>query len=180
MKQVVFGSAGLALALGALLASTGITSAWASGLTAPQGLETASQLLYVAQADIETDLEADDEAGDDAGEEISEEEFAALMEAGAQHFQDFCAACHGSSGRGDIGPSLTGNARLADAAAIYRLISSGGNEMPGFDGVLDEDGILSVGTYIRNSWGNEFGPMTLENTGRAGDNGEADEESAAE
>ncbi len=32
--------------------------------------------------------------------------------------------------------------------------------MPGFGGQLDDQKVAAVATYIRNSWGNDFGPVT--------------------
>lgn len=76
------------------------------------------------------------------------------------NYVDFCAACHAENGRGDIGPALRGNGKLADAAAVFKQMKQGGSEMPGFDGVLSDDDILAVGTYIRTNFGNKYGPMT--------------------
>lgn len=98
--------------------------------------------------------------------EISEEEMAELMETGDGVYRDFCSACHASNGRGDIGPALTGGA-LADAHHVYRQINEGRSEMPGFGGVLSEEEILAVGTFVRNRFGNSHGPLTRENAGIA-------------
>jgi len=83
-----------------------------------------------------------------------------LMAQGREHFMTFCAACHEADGRGNIGPSLQSNQRLADAAFVARQIRDGGSEMPGFGGVLNEQQLAAVATYIRMSFGNNYEAMT--------------------
>ncbi|RUT32770.1 cytochrome c [Arsenicitalea aurantiaca] len=141
-------SFGLAAVLGGALASATI----AGGLPGAPALtgsvfDAAAPVLRVAQAD--------------------DEMLAAMMSEGEPIYQDFCSACHGTSGRGDVGPGLVGNGRLADPAFVYRQIAQGGSEMPGFDGVLSEEELLAVGHYVMNAWGNEYGPLTAETAGIA-------------
>ena len=90
--------------------------------------------------------------------EVSDE----VMSAGEAIYEQNCASCHGPQGRGVVGPALAGNQTLADAAATARQIIHGRDEMPPFGGFLDNEQIAAVGTYIRNSWGNSFGPLTEE------------------
>ncbi len=85
------------------------------------------------------------------------------MAIGATVYADMCAGCHAANGRGDIGPSLVGNGKLANAPAVHRQIAQGGSEMPGFGSVLTPEELLAVGTYVRMSWGNDYGPLTEEN-----------------
>ena len=91
--------------------------------------------------------------------EPTEEEVAALMDEGEDVFDRNCAACHGAEGGGGDGPALAGNARLASASSIVTQIVFGGAYMPAFGHLTDAE-VAGVGTYIRNSWGNEFGPLT--------------------
>ncbi|RDE09914.1 c-type cytochrome [Pelagibacterium lacus] len=83
------------------------------------------------------------------------------------NYDDFCAACHAANGSGDIGPSLRGNGKLADAAFVYRQIAQGGSEMPGFVDVLSTDELLALATYVRTNFGNDYGPVTEEDAGLA-------------
>lgn len=50
---------------------------------------------------------------------------------------------------------------------VVGRILFGGGIMPPFGGRLSDAEIASVGTYIRNSWGNEFGPITPEKVAQA-------------
>jgi mono/diheme cytochrome c family protein len=88
---------------------------------------------------------------------------------GAQLFaQQGCAACHGSSGEGGIGPRLAGDTELKHAAFVVTQILHGGGVMPAFEGRLSAAQIAKVATYIRTSWGNNFGKVTqaqVENPG---------------
>ena len=80
---------------------------------------------------------------------------------GAQVFVQECAACHGREGQGGFGPTLAGNDELGDAAFVIGRILGGGGGMPAFDGLSDEE-VAAIGTYIRSSWGNDFGPVSAE------------------
>ena len=49
---------------------------------------------------------------------------------GAETFAGACAKCHGDEGEGDIGPPLSGNQLLADAAAVEQVVRQGRGKMP--------------------------------------------------
>jgi len=49
---------------------------------------------------------------------------------GAETFAGACAKCHGDEGEGDIGPPLSGNQLLADAAAVEQVVREGRGKMP--------------------------------------------------
>lgn len=78
---------------------------------------------------------------------------------GADLFQQHCAVCHGGEGEGVTGPNLAGNSNLEDANLVARQILNGGQQMPPFASVLSDEQIAAVGTHIRTSWGNDFGPL---------------------
>lgn len=80
---------------------------------------------------------------------------------GAQVFVQECAACHGGEGQGGFGPTLAGNDDLGDTAFVIERILGGGGGMPAFNGLSDEE-IAVIGTHIRSSWGNDFGPVSAE------------------
>ena len=49
---------------------------------------------------------------------------------GEATFTGACAKCHGLAGEGDIGPRLRGNALLADANAVEKVVRDGRRAMP--------------------------------------------------
>ncbi|MBM9595946.1 c-type cytochrome [Roseitranquillus sediminis] len=85
-----------------------------------------------------------------------------MMAEGQQLYVDFCAGCHRENGRGDVGPTLVNAGSLADVHGTYQRIMNGGEEMPGFGSVLSPEEAHAVGTYVMNSWGNDYGVMTQE------------------
>ena len=96
--------------------------------------------------------------------ELPEEEMTALMNEGAQVFTSNCAVCHGAEGRGGIGPGFVGNSQVSNTTYVVNRILDGfiDHGMPPFAGVLSDRQIAAVSTHIRNSWGNEFGPVLEE------------------
>lgn len=92
--------------------------------------------------------------------EVSEQ----LRLAGEGLYIQYCVACHRAQGEGDGAgaPALARNSRLADEARLIRQVLQGGDYMPGFGARLTDAEIAAIATYIRNSWANEFGPVTEE------------------
>ena len=67
-------------------------------------------------------------------------------------YESYCEACHGPGGRGAMAgtPNFTrGQQLIRSDFALFESISTGRNAMPGFQGVLSENDILDVITYIR-------------------------------
>lgn len=85
-----------------------------------------------------------------------------LIERGRGAFSSNCAACHGSNGEGESGPSLVGNELLSDTNEIARTVINGFSYMPPFGDVLTDVQIASILTYVRTSWGNDYGLVTAE------------------
>jgi mono/diheme cytochrome c family protein len=113
-----------------------------AGLTT-LGVATATGQIQVAQADPDPAL------------------LAALMDEGAEGFEDNCAICHGDEGQGGgTGPRLAGNSFVGSNTAIVTQIIEGYEDhgMPPF-GHLDDRLIAAIATFVRNSWGNDFGPV---------------------
>jgi predicted lipoprotein with Yx(FWY)xxD motif len=96
------------------------------------------------------------ENGTDGPAAMSPEE---LLAKGQQVYAMYCAACHQADGSGNIGPSLRGSANMGDAAFVARQIRDGLSEMPGFGGVLGNEDLAAVASYVRGSFGNDFPPM---------------------
>lgn len=99
--------------------------------------------------------------------------FAALMTEGADIYRTVgCRLCHSANGEGGVGPALVGNEFLSRRTGVVGQIMDPDEEhgvMPAFDGLLDRE-IAAVATYIRNSWGNDFGIVPIATVGlfRAG------------
>lgn len=79
------------------------------------------------------------------------------MEAGEALYLVNCRMCHGT--RGTAGTPLAGNDRLRDAEYVARTIITGPGYMTAFGPHLDDEEIALLVTYVRNSWGNAFGPV---------------------
>lgn len=73
-----------------------------------------------------------------------------------------CFACHGQTGTGGAGPSFRENRFLAITDYVIAQILLGRGIMPSFAGRLNDQQIAAVASYIRNSWGNNFGEVKPE------------------
>lgn len=81
---------------------------------------------------------------------------------GQQLYQQNCAGCHGNEGGGGTGPALAGNGALRDAERTVDQIVNGGDGMPAYGGRLSNEQIAAVASYIRTSWGNDYGRVSAE------------------
>jgi mono/diheme cytochrome c family protein len=99
----------------------------------------------------------------------------ATMLRGAAIYSDVCASCHLAGGVGQPGvfPPLGGNAMLqqADPTGLEHIILAGARtgtsptrrsplSMPSFAWKLSDAEIADVGTYLRQSWGNQASALT--------------------
>jgi mono/diheme cytochrome c family protein len=83
------------------------------------------------------------------------EMFTQRMAEGAQLFAKLCAPCHGADGGGMVGPPLR---QLADnVRGLVRIIVTGGAEMPPVGAQLSDRDIAAIATFVRNSWGSQYG-----------------------
>lgn len=74
-----------------------------------------------------------------------------------------CARCHGANGEGVTAPQLVGSDVVsADKSRIILLVMYGGQFMPDFGRVMSDRQIAAVTSYVRNSWGHDFGVVTEE------------------
>lgn len=85
------------------------------------------------------------------------------VEVGASIFAKNCAACHGTGGTGGIGPALAGNphVNIADPTRMLTTILQGRNVMPSWRGQLSASDVAAVATFIRASWGNHAGAVSI-------------------
>ena len=89
-----------------------------------------------------------------------------LIAEGASVYRNRCARCHGNNGQGqwyghDAAPRLDGNFARLSVRGISVQVIQGGTYMPPFDSLTDRE-IAAVATYIRNSFGNNYGIATEE------------------
>lgn len=107
---------------------------------------------------------AEDGSGDEAAATgiTSESDVAEVASLGAPKYAANCAMCHGPAGQGGAGAVLAGDENLADASFVANTIVHGFGYMPAFGNQLSDEDIAQVGTYIRNSWGNDFGILATE------------------
>ncbi len=85
-----------------------------------------------------------------------------VMIHGQEVYATTCAQCHGAQGQGAFGTKLEGFERLANGTSLVRTVLLGLNSMPALGPVLDDEQVAAVTTYVRNSWGNEFGAVSPE------------------
>ncbi|MDQ3459516.1 MAG: superoxide dismutase family protein [Deinococcota bacterium] len=115
-----------------------------------------------AQADTQQGATQAQEEDTEGEEEAEPADQAQLAQQGEQVYAQSCAACHGRSGTGGRDyPRLAGNRDLADTQHVAHQIIHGGGGMPPF-GHLSDEQIAAVATYIRTSWNNDFGPVSIE------------------
>lgn len=86
-----------------------------------------------------------------------------LMALGEDIYGNSCAQCHRSEGQGTPPsfPALAGNDFLEDVEAVAVIIHEGREAMPSHT-QFDAEQVAAVSTYIRNSWGNEFGGVDVD------------------
>jgi mono/diheme cytochrome c family protein len=96
--------------------------------------------------------------------------FAALMEEGEDVYERKaqCGFCHGSDGMGAGAPRLAGNTYVRANASTVGIILGGyeSHGMPAFRSSLTIREVAAVATYVRNSWGNDFGITTEATVGQ--------------
>ena len=126
----------------------------AAGDTNGQGLNDA---WYVVATDG-TALGAAAMDGDATGGEDAL--FEALMNEGAGVFHTICAGCHGVNGNQALASHvvlLADNGRLENQRLVLRRVIHGSGYMPGFGATLSDREVAAVATYVRNSFGNDYG-----------------------
>ena len=99
----------------------------------------------------------------------------AVMELGRKIYEQQCAVCHGSDGKGHPPglPPLAGNQSITMPSPVnsIRMVLNGGYApgtkknprpygMPPFSHILNDDEASAVVTYIRVAWGNSGTPVT--------------------
>src|SRR5699024_5133872 len=93
------------------------------------------------------------------------------QQGGRIYEQQGCAGCHGREGNGGVGPALAGDPALRNHQYVITQILYGGGGMPAFGEELSDQQIADVATFIRTSWGNQFGPLLANEVVRQGQGG---------
>ncbi|MGN6469382.1 MAG: c-type cytochrome [Rhizobiaceae bacterium] len=90
----------------------------------------------------------------------SDQQMAKEFHLGAQVFmKGRCFVCHGEDGFGGAGPRFRENRFLGLGDYVVGQILIGRSIMPSFADSLSNEQIAAVATYVRNAWGNKFGPV---------------------
>lgn len=89
-----------------------------------------------------------------------------LMGEGASLYRLECARCHGRNGEGQLydhgaAPRLAGNAARLAVRKVAVQVIRGGSYMPPFGSLTDRE-LAAVVTYVRNAFGNDYGPATVD------------------
>lgn len=133
----------------------------------PMGEVVHDSLRYLTEADVAAMAVFLKEGPDRKETGPAADVTAATLRRGQALYLQNCAQCHQDNGSGIPGaiPNLAGNAvvtgeRPNDIAAVILngAGSSGGVQMPGFAGALDDQGIADIANYIRVSWANKASP----------------------
>lgn len=84
-----------------------------------------------------------------------------LLDTGKLLYSAVCSQCHQAAGTGTppTFPALAHNENLGDLGLIAGNIHNGKGAMPAFPN-FDSTKIAALATYIRNTWGNDFGGVT--------------------
>jgi predicted lipoprotein with Yx(FWY)xxD motif/cytochrome c5 len=133
------------------------------GMAAGQGLNdvwflvgAAGEPVSAATAEAPEAAAQDEQADADPVDAL----FATYMDEGATVFATICAACHGAQGNEELSTHvalLAGNSRLENARLVVRRVIHGGTYMPPFGSALSDREVAAVATFVRNSFGNEYG-----------------------
>lgn len=135
----------------------GVNDAWFA--IAPDGTPVGMPATEDAEGEGGEDAGGAD--GGDAGG-AGGDDMAALMKEGAAVFARICAACHGANGDEALvehAAILANNPRLENVNRVVRRIIHGGGYMPPVGRDLSDREVAAVATFVRNSFGNDFGPV---------------------
>ena len=80
--------------------------------------------------------------------------------------QNNCFVCHGQQGFGGIGPAFRNDPFLLLTDYVASQIILGRGVMPAFGPKLNDKQIAAVASYVRTSWGNQFGVVKPEEVAR--------------
>ncbi|UTH46312.1 glucose/sorbosone family PQQ-dependent dehydrogenase [Loktanella salsilacus] len=140
------------------------------------GMTRSSQSVEEARADgiasdnpkeFEDPNTGKETAPDDVAAVMPDSEVMEVVARGGPQFAQTCSTCHGPAGRSDAAAVLAENEKLADAGYVASTVVHGFGYMPAFGSQLSDTEIAEIGTYIRNSWGNDYGVLTTDDVAQA-------------
>jgi mono/diheme cytochrome c family protein len=86
--------------------------------------------------------------------------FRFMQRDGEAIYRSVCQGCHMPDGQGAVGagayPALAKNPRLEAAGYPVLLVVNGRKAMPPFGGLLDDDQVAAVVTYVRSHFDNAY------------------------
>lgn len=85
-----------------------------------------------------------------------------LRQIGQTVYMDNCASCHMEDGQGQLPnfPALDGNEFvMGDPQPVIEVVLHGRGAMPPFGGILTDEEVAGVVTYIRSAWTNIAAPV---------------------
>lgn len=72
-----------------------------------------------------------------------------------------CVVCHGLDGQGGVGPGFASDPFLVANEYVPLRILFGSHKMPAFKDQLSDEDIANVASFIRTSWGNSMGLISV-------------------
>lgn len=95
---------------------------------------------------------------------LDEETMEQLIADGESVFRMNCVACHGAELQGGVGPALANNPFTGNTSSFIEMVLNGfpDHGMPAFRGILDDQQMSNLLTFIRNTHGNDYGPVLEE------------------
>jgi mono/diheme cytochrome c family protein len=104
-----------------------------------------------------------EETPPEAPEPLPDETPIAEADPGAEGYRGVCAACHMPDGSGipPTFPALAGSQVLQNTEEAVTIIIQGRGQMPPMPQLTDQQ-IADILTYERSSFGNDFGPVSVE------------------
>jgi mono/diheme cytochrome c family protein len=85
------------------------------------------------------------------------------LEGGEALYKGICQGCHMADGKGASAaatyPALAGNAHLASASYMIRIVLKGQKGMPGLGDNLSDSQVADVVSYVRSHFGNGYGAV---------------------
>ncbi len=82
------------------------------------------------------------------------------MTTGEAVYKGICQGCHMADAKGAVGagayPALASNDRLGTAAYPLMVVIGGQKAMPSFGGILNDQQISDVVSYVRTNFGNRY------------------------
>jgi mono/diheme cytochrome c family protein len=153
MQRLLKAAFGLAF----LMAAGSTAMAFQKPVAAPAEVATADDAAPADKpADAAPDAPADAAA---AGPGPGDPAFDAAMKLGEELYAKNCVECHGAEGDGPA-RVFAGSKNMEYVVLIASQVIYGGEFMPKFP--MSDEEAAAVATYIRNSWGNQFGMVTPE------------------